>query len=137
MTQRCLNDIYVTGIDTKRQTGGQCHFLNGFQHHFFFINTIHTHIDVQNVCTHFFLLLCHLIDDIHAAFSQRCLQLLFASRIDTLTDDKERTVNVNFLNFSLGSYHTFVLFHDCWWCQIFCLFHQKCNMLRCGTTATT
>ena len=86
----------MTGINTKRTVHRRRHFIDDLLHHFFFINTIHSHIDIENACTVLLLRHRHLANQIQSALAKLCLQLLFAGRIDTLADHDKSTVQCNF-----------------------------------------
>ncbi len=57
--QRRLNDIHMTRINTERTVHRGSDFINRFQHHFFLVDAVHPHIDIENLGAVFLLLKRH------------------------------------------------------------------------------
>ena len=136
MSQRCFDNIHMTGIDTEWETGSHSHCIDGLQHHFFFIDTVHPHINVQDICAHGFLLFRHLCDQIQIAFPERSLQLFLAGRVNAFSDDKETAINIDLLCFAFrGKYTVNRCIH---WLRrhVFCGSHKLCNVFRRSSAAS-
>ena len=85
--QRLFHHIHITGIDAEWNIHRHSQFIYGTQHHFFFINAVHPHIDIKNLCSLSHLLLCHIQHHIQPALPEFGLKCLFACGIDPLTYD--------------------------------------------------
>ena len=89
MAKGCFQNLHITGIQRQRQVRHAAYLFQCPQHTGFFINTAHTHIDVQYLCTAGFLLLGELDYFLETAFLKLCLQCLLPGRIDALSHNKK------------------------------------------------
>mgnify|MGYP006892291155 CR=1 FL=1 len=79
----------MAGIEAKRTIYRRRNFIDHLFHHFFFVNAVHSHIDVKDGCPVFLLRHCHLTHKIQFSFAQLGLQFFLSGRIDPFPDHQK------------------------------------------------
>ena len=100
-TQCLFHNINMAGIEAKRTIYRRRNFIDHLLHHFFFVNAVHSHIDVKDGCPVFLLRHCHLTHKIQFSFAQLGLQFFLSGRIDPFPDHQEIAIQTNFYIFAL------------------------------------
>ena len=91
-----FHDFRRTRIDAEGQARYARHFVNGFEHHFLFINAVGPHVDIEDGRAVAFLFAGHGAYQVQLSRPQFSLELLFARRVDAFTNDLERAVELDF-----------------------------------------
>ena len=139
MPQDIFLHINMGGINAKWQACLHGNIFHDLQKRFLFINTAHTHIDIQNGSTAFLLLGNELLYHGKIVVTDTCLKLLFTGRIDPFSDNMKPVIQSECQRFPFTCQITdsFVLRCICRLRQFHCacLFYHGTDMLYCCTTA--
>ena len=130
-TQASRKCIGIGGVDLQRQIGHGLDRLDHTHHHFRFIHTWKTHIDIQNMrpCVRLLHRLRQYI--IQIVFTQRLLKAFLARWVDTFSN---HTHTIYHHSFRWRTYDRAPHNLSLWRCLISCLCNQFCDKIGAQPT---